>query len=231
MTERAPFLGVGIYSVSDAAKLTGVPSAAIRRWLWGYRYRYCGEARVSQPLWSPELPEVDNSRALGFRDLIEILFVKAFKEKGVSLRTIRRAIEQAEALLGEDYPLSSLKFKTDGKSILADVVEPEERRLVFDLVTGQYLLENVFDRLREGLDYSQLQGLQRWWPIGREREVVVDPKRSFGQPIVASEGVPTEVLASAYHAEQSVDAVASWYDVTPEAVNDALEFERTLQAA
>lgn len=231
MAERAPFLGVGIYSVPDAAKLTGVPSATIRRWLWGYRYNDRGEARESRPLWSPELPEVDSSRALGFRDLIEILFVQAFKEHGVSLRTIRRAIEQSEALLGEDYPLSSLKFKTDGRSILADVVEPEEKRLVFDLVTGQYLLENVFDRLREGLDYSQLDGLLRWWPIGREREVVVDPKRSFGQPIVANEGVPTEVLAGAYQAEQSVDAVANWYDVTPEAVNDALEFERALQAA
>lgn len=231
MAESAPFLGVGIYSVPDAAKLTGVPSAAIRRWLWGYRYNYRGEARESRPLWDPELPDVDSSHALGFRDLIEILFVQAFKEQGVSLRTIRRAIEQAETLLGEDYPLSSLKFKTDGRSILADVVEPEEKRLVFDLVTGQYLLENVFDRLREGLDYSQLEGLLRWWPIGREREVVVDPKRSFGQPIVANEGVPTEVLASAYQAEQSVDAVATWYDVTPLAVNDALEFERALQAA
>ena len=37
----------------------------------------------------------------------------------------------------------------------------------------------------------------RWWPLGRAKGVVVDPKRQFGQPIDDATGVPTSVLAQA----------------------------------
>ncbi len=33
-----------------------------------------------------------------------------------------------------------------------------------------------------------------WWPLGKERHIVVDPKRNFGQPSAARSGVPTGVL-------------------------------------
>lgn len=224
-------LGIGIYSVPEASRLTGVSEASIRRWLWGYRYLHEGRTRASEPLWTPAIPVIDHSKALGFRDLIEILFVARFRQRGVSLATIRRTIDRAIEVLESPYPLSSLKFKTDGRRILADVVEdPDERRYVYDLLTGQMLLENFFDRLYVGLDYSELDELQRWWPLGKDRRVVLDPHRSFGDPVVAEEGVPTSVLAKAWEAEKSVDAVSYWYGVSPEAVQDAVDYEQRLAA-
>lgn len=223
MSRRLPWLGVGIYAIPEAARITGVPPASIRRWLWGQETR---------PLWHPQLPVLDHSRALGFRDLIEIQFVHQFRQRGVSLQTIRRALDQATALFHESHPFSSLKFKTDGRNILAEVTEdPEDRSRIFDLMTGQYLLEIVFDRLYEGLEYSGLDELLRWWPLGKDRGVVLDPSRSFGRPIVASGGVPTAILAGAFKAEGSIEAVADWYEVSPDAVRDALEYERDLRAA
>lgn len=225
-------LGVGIYSVAEASRLTKVPATAIRHWLWGHRYAAKGRVREAPPLWRPELPEIESSKVLGFRDLIELQFIRTFRELGVSLQTIRKALAYAMRELEASYPFSSLRFKSDGKNILAEVVEdPEDRRKIFDVITGQYLLEIVFDRLYEGLEYSKVEGLVRWWPLGKDRQVILDPKRDFGQPITAKEGVPTSILAQACSSQGSVIAVAKWFEVDPAAVEDALEFERYLSAA
>jgi uncharacterized protein (DUF433 family)/DNA-binding transcriptional MerR regulator len=224
-------LGIGIYSLGEASKIARVPSSSIRRWLWGYNYRAGGQPQQSAALWTPQLPSLDGSRALTFRDLIELQFVYRFRQVGISLQSIRRTIDLATKLLEETYPLSSVKFKTDGRRVLAQVVEnPDERGYIFDLETGQYLFEFVLEYLYDALEYSDLDELVRWWPLGKSRHVLVDPRRSFGRPIV-KEGVPTAILAGSFKAEGSVEAVAKWFEVSTESVQDALEFERSRTAA
>ena len=70
----------------------------------------------------------------------------------------------------------------------------------------------------------------RWWPYGQEYLVVLDPARSFGQPILAKEGIPTAILASAYKTEKSIKTIALWYEIEEKAVKNALEFERKIAA-
>jgi hypothetical protein len=41
------------------------------------------------PLWTPELPAFEDHVELGFRDLIELRFVKAFVRAGLGLKAIR----------------------------------------------------------------------------------------------------------------------------------------------
>jgi uncharacterized protein (DUF433 family)/DNA-binding transcriptional MerR regulator len=224
-------LGVGIYSVPEAARLTGVTSDAIRRWLWGYRYRSHGEARSeAAPLWHPQIPVIDHVKSLGFRDLIEIQFVDHFKKSGLSLQSIRGIIERATDLVETSYPLSTVKFRTDGRRVIAEMLDESERRLIFDLRTGQYLFSFFWDKLYDALEYSSYEELLRWWPLGKDRRVLVDPKRNFGQPITP-EGIPTHVLAKARRAEGEDARVADWYRVDIQSVRDAAEFERQLQAA
>ncbi len=229
MTES--LLGIGIYSVPEAARLTRIPADSIRRWLWGYRSRSkSGATSERRPLWTSQVPTIDDARALGFRDLVEIQFVSHFKERGISLQSIRKTIGRATELVESSYPLSSTKFKTDGKRILAEILDEHERKLVFDLYSGQYLLQFMHDHLYDALEYSAFEELLRWWPLGRARRVLVDPHRSFGQPI-SPEGVPTSVLAGALRAERSLEDVAYWYKVDPASVRDADDYERALRAA
>ena len=230
--EGKTLLGVGLYSVPEAARITRIPAQHIRRWLWGYRYTAGGKRRHRPPLWAPELPPLAAGKGLSFRDLVEIQFVHRFRQEGLSLQFIRRTIDKATELLEKTYPLSSVRFKTDGKRIMAQVVDEltEERGSVFDLETGQYLLDYVLDHLYDALEYSQFDDLLRWWPLGKDRNVCVDPKRSFGSPIVR-EGVPTGIIAGAFKAEGSIEAVARWFEINEASINDALEFERSLTAA
>lgn len=222
-------LGVGIYTVREAALLTGVSSEAIKRWLWGYRHKSSGGIKREDPLWVSQIPVIDDVKALGFRDLIEIKFVAHFRGKGISLQSIRKTIDRATDLLAQSYPLSSVRFKSRGGSIFAEVLEEHEQKLVFDLYTGQLLLSFMWDKLYDALEYSRFEELARWYPLGKNRRVVVDPKRSFGRPI-SLEGVPTAVLASSLRTEKTIANVAYWYKVDPDSVRDADEYERALAA-
>ena len=91
-------------------------------------------------------------------------------------------------------------------------------------MTDQYEVGRLIDRfLVYGLEFKA-DDVLRWYPLGRRKRVIVDPARFFGAPI-SPEGVPTRVLAQTFAAEDSVSAVARWYDVSPASVRHAVEFE------
>ena len=66
--------------------LSRTPAINISRWMKGYSYRRRGEVYTSPPLWQIQWPTSDDgSIEIGFRDLIELRFVKVFTEAGVGL--------------------------------------------------------------------------------------------------------------------------------------------------
>lgn len=209
--------------------MSGVPASSIRRWLKGYRYAYRGR-QVQQPA------VLDSSGIEGFPDivsfeaLIELQFVNAFRKEGVSWKTIRIAAEHARELTGAVHPFASSRFVTDGRTIFAEIAGRLRNRELLDLRNNQMALRRVMlPSLRARLDIG-VSGVQRLWPLGKNRPVVIDPQRQFGQPISAEEGVPTEVLARASRAQQDMGMVASWYMVSRRAVRAAVEYETALAA-
>jgi len=222
-------IGLGFYDIMEAARLTGVASARIRRWLAGYDYRYGDKQRRSGPLWCPQFPTTDGKLQLGFRDLTEIRVVGALTSAGLGLVTIRRAIETARAYIKDERPLSTARFRTDGRSIFLEVARTTDEPALLDLVKNQYGFRRVVAPSFRDLEFDDDVAV-RWWPLSRERQVVIDPARSFGQPIVSDSGVPTSVLANAVKVEGSVKAAAQAYEVAPQAVRDAVAFERRLAA-
>lgn len=222
-------IGVGIYTVPQAALLSDVPSSSIRRWLFGYRYRYKGQD-VSQPSVVATDGHLRSLRVVTFRDLIEVQFVHAFHREGVSWKTIRIAAAKARQITGSDHPFASRAFVTDGRTIFAEIAQRTGNRELLDLRSDQMAFRRVLlPSLRSRLDLSK-EGVQRLWPLGKRRPVVIDPARQFGQPISRDEGVPTAVLADAYRAMSSIDAVARWYDVARASVRAAVDFEQRLAA-
>lgn len=234
MTDAADSLvGVGLYTIPEASRLARIPAARLRRWVHGYSYRVGTETRHSGPVWRQQLPAIDELIALGFLDLIEARFVNAFLEYGVSLHTVRLASERARELFQKDHPFATRRFKTDGRGIFAEITETEAKGepKLLDLVRSQFAFHSVISpSLYAGLDFSDDDRVLRWYPVPRNKAIVVDPQRAFGRPITSREGVPTEVLASAARVEQSVKRAAKWYDVSVSAVRAAVAFESSLKA-
>ncbi|HVU16943.1 MAG TPA: hypothetical protein VHD32_08455 [Candidatus Didemnitutus sp.] len=224
-------LSAGIYTIPEAARLTRVSGARIRRWMKGYDFRTAKKKRHhSGPVWTGQLPPIDDKIAVGFKDLMEIRFVDAFINAGVSWRTMRQAHQAAKSKLGTDHPFCTHKFATDGRDILLEQAQASGDKHFVDITTDQREFERIVTPFLRELEFDH--GVTRWWPMGRNKLVVVDPVRNLGQPIVTRSGVPTRVLANSVKANQgSIESVAHWFEVAPEEVRDAVAFEARLSAA
>lgn len=224
-------IGKGIYTIPDVARYTGLSYARARNWIKGYNYQYHGEMRETHPIVTSNFDPIDNSYAISFLDLIEIRFIKEFLKFGISLRTIKAASIRAQELLRRSHPFSTNVFRTDGRTILADIAEEEQDKKLMDLIKQQYEIYNIFGQfLYKSIDFSENDYAIRWYPHKGNRTIVIDPSRCLGQPIIDREGVPTAALWNSYRVEQDFQRVARWFEVREEAIRDAVIFEESLAA-
>lgn len=227
---KGVLIGVGSYTASEAARLLRTSSRNINRWLRGYSYRHDGEERYMPPLWQSQIDRDDDHLEIGFRDLIELRFVKAFVDEGIGLLAVRNCLAYARSCVDDMRPFSTQRFRTDGRTIFLESFEQSGESRMIDLKKRQYVFRDVISRTFRDLDI-EADAVVRWRPFGGKQSIVIDPSRAFGQPIASKYGVPTVVLAQAVTAEGSVDDVARLFEVPASVVRDAVRFEESLKSA
>jgi uncharacterized protein (DUF433 family) len=156
--------------------------------------------------------------------------VKAFVDAGVGILAIRNCLEYARECAKDERPFSTRRFQTDGKTIFLESIERSGETKLLDLKKHQYVFKQIIERTFKDLDIED-DAVARWRPFNGKKSIVIDPNRSFGQPIAAKTGIPTVALAEAVTAEGSVERVARLYEVTLAVVRDAMKFEQSLKAA
>lgn len=217
-------IGIGLYTPAEAERLVHVSASKIIRWLRGHTIRDKSYA----PLWEPEVNIGDNKIYLGFRDLMELRVADAFIRSGLSAIRVRRAIMEAREIIGQSHPLATNRFRTDGREIFLHIIETDEegleRERLLNLFNRQYEFKGIIDPILRTVDFGDDGAPILWWPKGRNGQIVVDPNRSFGQPIDANSSVPTAILAAAAFQEGMREAAIS-YEVSEGAVRRAVEFE------
>ena len=223
-------LGIGFYTVPEAARLLKIPGRNITRWLGGYSHQGKSGTVAIPPLWTPELPGAGTHLELGFRDLVELRFIQAFIKAGLGLKSIRHCLAYARACVNDPRPFSTRQFQTDGRTIFLDTANHSNASELLDLKKQQYVLKQVIERSFKELDIEG-DAVVRWRPFRGKESIIVDPARAFGQPVAADYGVPTIALAQAVAAETSLERVAKIYEIPVAIVRDAVKFEEYLMAA
>lgn len=220
--------GVGAYTLTEAGRLLGVSPATLKRWLFGYSYRQRGTEATQEPLWPVQYGPDQDEPLLGFRDLIEARVVRGLRSLGIGLPTIRRCLRLAGEIVEDSHPFSTRKFKTDGRHIFLEVAERAQTKdadpALIDLRSRQRVFKTIVQPSFVDLAFDA-EVASRWWLLPNKKTIVLDPARSFGQPIVADGGVPTSRVAQVVAAEGSVDRAARLFELRPTIVRDALRFE------
>lgn len=231
-------IGKGLYTPAEAASLLKAPVAEVKRWAFGYERRRNGARVHYQPLIHTELPEIEGHRALTFTELVELMYIKGFRRAGAPWKLVHEAAAVAARMFETEHPFAMRKFFADPNGIYALLQESGGGESLVSLRGhGQHALRDVVQPYLGQLEFDPMEVPTRWWPMGREGRVVVDPQVSFGAPIVAEIGVPTHVLADALEAEKGYDPEralerVSWvYKVPPRHVQTAVRFEEWLKAA
>ncbi len=227
------YVGIGLYTLPEAASLLRTSRRTIRRWMQGHDYSKAGSKHHVAPLWTPDILHVDGEIELSFRDLIELRFVQAFVAKGLHLTAIRNCLNYAKECIQSDRPFLTGKFRTDGRTIFLESqerLEASHEAKLLDLRVKQFVFKSVVEQTFRDLDLED--GLvSSWRPFKGKVSIVIDPKRSFGQPIAALTGIPTIALAEAVKAEKSVARVAKLFEVERKVVQDAVNFHVELLVA
>lgn len=218
LMHKSSHIGVGLYSLAEAARIIKTPPSRVRQW-----------ASVRNGLVPRALaPE---EKTITFIELMELHFIKLFRDEGVALQTIRRASRAAAARFQTAYPFSVKRFDTDGRTIFATLkARTKSKTLVEDLAKSQYVFDTVVRPFFHKLEYSQTTELVRFWPRSKKGRVVLDPARKFGKPIDAVSGIPTRVIFDALSAGggQSPAVVARWLGVPLATIKAAADFESSL---
>ena len=208
-------LGVGLYSLPEAVRLLKTPRRTLERWMEGYVRRLRGGEKAYAPI-----IEWDAGSPLTFGDLVELMYVRGFRNGGVPLDEIRRAAAKYRVDWGTPYPLATKRFASYGKNLLL-----QEGELWRHALSGQHSLQ--FDELGRRLVHRG-DLTAEWRPLGADHEVVLNPERALGKPIDNLSGAHTFVLFQSMEAGGTPAKIAWWYGTTEAAVLDAIEFERDL---
>lgn len=222
--QQNELIGIGLYTAAEAQRLLGISASTIGRWLRGYETKGVSY----DPLWTPQVNLNDGAVYLGFRDLMEVRAANQFISAGVSPQAVRKAIIEAQSYVDDERPLSTKKFKTDGRSIFLEIAHGDGDAQLLDLFKKQYAFSKIMERSLKDVEFDGISP-NRWWIGSKKAGIVIDPAQSFGQPIEHETGIPTAVLAKAVIAEGSVAKAAKAWCVEQKQIRKAVQFEQSLQ--
>ena len=209
------------YSYAEADRIAGVTRGTAKRWTRGYVAVHQGR-RTEHP---PVTPRAEPAEGPGvsFFDLIEIAAIGRLKDIGWSLPEVRKIVEDARDLLSIDRPLVTKRFRTDGREAFVSD-HGVLVRVGVSAKKGQQAWDEVLGPFLQTIEYEG-QLARRWWPLGTDRKVVVDPDFGFDYPVIAGSGVRTETVLEQIEAHADPHDVVYDFGITSDDVSYALAFE------
>jgi len=208
------------YAVSDAARYARTRPRTVAYW----HYRGGGLG--------PALPGKQPRMPLSYLQLVEVAFVATFRALGVSLQRIRKARDYLAQTFNSEHPFAEFRLQTEGRHVLLALQQIERDAQLGHLIvadaSGQIGWQPLIAERFAEFDYEQ--GLALIWHVaGRASPVLIDPRISFGAPVVR--GVPTWALKGRRIAGESVEELQADFRLEREEVLQALAFEGIKDAA
>lgn len=208
-------LGNGIYTVPDLALILQLPLPKVRRWLTDfYDERLAGSKdRYS---WGE-----GRNRATNFLTLIEFYFFYMLRDQKIGASKILEAHKHMSKELKTPYPFASCKLLVNKKDILYEV---NSDTWVYADESNQIVIYKLIEDFFKKIDFADNALARRFWPLGKEHSIVVDPHHQFGQPVINGTNINAATVYSMYQSGERISTIGILYDLTEEQVNDAIAF-------
>lgn len=222
------------YSFKEASNWLQIPLVTLRSWIRGRHYATTAGKKQFEPV--IELPD-ENLPLLSFTNLVEAHVLDAIRyHHKVPLKNVRNSVEYLRKKSGSQHPLAEYWFQVIGVDLLIE----EGGQLLNVSKQGQIEMREVIkayltrvERGPGGAAASLYPFLHRH-PTHLESEpklVLIDPRISFGKPILVGVGVPTAVVADRFKAGERVIDLAKDYGCETSEIEKAIKYEQGLQKA
>lgn len=223
----------GLYSVREAARLARVPAQSLMNWIRGYTYPTLTGPVRARPIIRPTAKGA-KPPALSFVNLMEAVALAGFRQAGVPMQRVRRALVYVAKAMEEPHPLVSERVRTDGLDLFWEYQSrgSNGERALIDLVHGgQKVFPEAVERYLRQIEWGPDAIVARWWIAGeraKKGSIVVDPKRAFGAPVIAGTGIRTEDVFDRFSAGEPIEELALDYGLTFDKVEAAIRTEARL---
>ncbi len=167
-----------------------------------------------------------------FVGFAEAYVLSALRHAGVPMQRIRPAVARLSAEFGLDHALASERVYTDGAELIFDYASSSDDEALLTVVrTGQEHLAEVIREYLQRISYGGDGWAERLQlPAYTSAEVIVDPSRAFGQPLVVHGGARVEDLVDRFQAGEAVAEIAADFAVPLGEVEDVLRVALRLAA-
>ena len=167
---------------------------------------------------------------ISFLDLVEVRVVAAMRKAGITLQAIRFAMTYAQERLGIERPLTSREFKTTGSEVLMSAIEDDGELVSLSRKNpGQKVFKKIVSQSLNDLEYEGSVAA-RWRPKGFA-QIVIDPNRNFGDPLLDEFGVSTKLISEEFSNFDDLDYLARMYEIPKDILKTGILFENQLDEA
>lgn len=223
---------VPLYTLTDASRHLIVPRSTLETWARGYERRPKAKAVVKgHPIITAVSPVDRGGPELPFVGIAEAYVLNAFRRAGVPMQRIRPSIDWLLENVGP-YALASRDLYTDGAEVLWNFAQragagSSDDQVVRHLIvprSGQYVFKDIVQHYLKQISFDEDKFAKAIrLPQYGDANVVLDPKRGYGQPVFSSSGVKVVDALGPLRAGETFEAVALDYGVSESELRDALD--------
>lgn len=227
MGQVVDLLSRPVYGMSQVDRLLGLYAGTARRWIDGY-------SRAGR-----SYPPVVRERRTGediatWGEFVETRLLSEYRDAGVPMLRMRPVVERLREELNTPYPLASARtwLIPNGRELVERVqgeVDHDRHLALVEPRTGQGLFWTVqAENFTRSVDWStndEFATPVTMRPVADIAEVVIDPLRGFGEPVVR--GVRTEIIAELFTAGDPAEMIAELYELPPSSISQAIRYELT----
>lgn len=221
MTAPVDLLSRPVYGMAQVDRVLGLYPGTAERWIDGYTR----SGRRYEPVVRQEQSGND---IVTWGEFTETRLLAEYRSAGVPMLRMRPVVQRLRATFGYQYPLAHATWLTpQGRELVERVqteVDLDERLLLVVYRNDQLVLSLPAQEFERSVDFDGGDIVQRFRPDPQLPEVVVDPLRQYGDPVVRS--VPTAVIAEQHRAGDSIPFIADGYMLTEEQVRQAVAYEQ-----
>ncbi|MFY9619681.1 MAG: DUF433 domain-containing protein [Pyrinomonadaceae bacterium] len=220
------------YGIWEASHLLKIPIPTLRSWIRG---RYYPTQRYGRRHFEPliVLPDPDLP-LLSFINLVEAHVLDAIRYKDlIKLPRVRSAIAHLRDRYNSVHPLVEHEFQHDGVDLFVEI----EKELINVSSGGQLAMREILFAYLQRIARDPHRSAIALYPYLKRHQVedkklvLIDPRISFGKPVLVGIGVPTSVVADRHQAGETIAELAKDYECEASEIEKAIDYERALPKA
>lgn len=216
-----------LYTVAEAARMVGMSPSTLDTWAHGYTRRPEGRPIVKQDAVVTALEKrPGDRRTIPFIGLVEATVVQAFRQTGLPMQRLRRALEVLVEQGELDHALASRQLYSDGAEVLYDYAKGADDKqlgLLTIVSSGQRVFHDVISQYLDRITFDGTWASELILPVTERALLRTVPTIESGDPIFINGGAPLSAVRSRLLAGEPLDSLARDYEIPSADIEEVVD--------